>query len=97
MRLVSNLLARCLEGQPLILKDTECLLKALSRHNNSASAKLFNFDVGDFFMWREHASLVETTSQGVDEQWREAYVDMLSFLLTSQYVTIPESDELPLC
>jgi hypothetical protein len=88
MRWIRHRLRPVLRSVPCILRDSQHLLTQLKGITVPSRAKLFKFDVKEFFMSGEHRSLVSEVSSLIVSD-RRAFREVLEGILSCQYLMVP--------
>ena len=84
----------CLKGAllniPHLLKDSFDLVGRLSRRTfPPKDLILVKADIKDFFMSGQHTEILEACAKHAPEDSRASFTDMATFILGSQYVSVP--------
>ena len=82
-----------LKNLPLILRDSDHLIKMIRGKRFPITSRVVQLDIEDFFMSGSHSDLANSCSSLVANEKRKGFKNMLQVILRNQYVMLKKNAE----
>ena len=89
MKWISAMLRPYLRSRKHLAMDSFEVVSWLKSRTFSKDIKIVRFDIEEFFLSGNHSLLVSLCAEVVEEEYKDAFIKICSFVLRSQYVTHP--------